>query len=312
MDYKALPISERVNKAAEYCLLLLEDEQKPLIKADAIKELQSTFSLTESQAHEAYDLMKEKYSAEYKNSIKKKIKFAWIILFASVVCTFFYTVIGTGIGWVFYLIAGFFGVAVIGIFLNLGNLYTLKSPLLQKYFANSLGSNLNSKKNDIARIPVFFFFMSLVTFILMFVHPRAIDPKELVRLNKLVIVQKVIYANTGGRSPTYYYSFYFKNHKNEFRLEDNIYKYGKWSIGLGDFMVGDTLSVQIKKKYANRLFGSEDRVYIVNLLKSGSWLIDYNDRNEKIKEEDKKTFYIFGAGFLLSCIGTLIWIRLKN
>ncbi|MES1223373.1 MAG: hypothetical protein ABUT20_48205, partial [Bacteroidota bacterium] len=115
----------------------------------------------------------------------------------------------------------------------------------------------------------------------------------------------------GGKSPTHYYSFHFRNFENEFRLEDNIYKYGKWKIYRDDFIPGDTLSVQIKQKYAERLSGDK-KIYLVNVFVSGKWLIDHMDRNEAIKENDKKGFLICVVGFVLSCIGILVWNKFKN
>ncbi|MES1219727.1 MAG: hypothetical protein ABUT20_29775, partial [Bacteroidota bacterium] len=144
MDYRNLPIEERISKAAEYCLLLADDERADV---NIVSEVKTTFFLTDEQAQEAYALMKQKYNSEYKKTLGRKIKLAWIVLFVLVVCVAFYAILGDELGSFFYLLAAFFALSIIGIFFSLGNLYFKKSTLLQNLFSNTGNSSSDKKES---------------------------------------------------------------------------------------------------------------------------------------------------------------------
>ncbi|MBL7729903.1 MAG: hypothetical protein JNM88_01905 [Chitinophagaceae bacterium] len=310
MSYSHLPIEERIEKAAEYGLMLVGDE-RPV--ADIVGELKAMFTLTEEQAQQAYIIMREKHSGDYKQAIKRKARFFWVMLFVSLAVGAFYAFLGTELGWGFYIVAAFFGLALFASFSNIVGLWLEKSVPAKKFLGLNKGRTIIPENSKLTGIPVFFFFMLLFTGIASIIHYRVENPAGLTKMENLVISKKVYLKYTGGKNKTYYYLFFFKGYSNEFRFEKGMYKYGRWKIDPDDFQPGDTLSAETKPKYIQRLSQAEEpgNVYLYNLKINGRWLINHEERNQRVKREDRMVVYVCGAGLLLSIIGVRLWYRYK-
>src|SRR5689334_15557805 len=70
MNYKDLPLDERITLASQYALLLVADN-KPL--EEIIGILKSDYALTEEQAAQAFAAMRSNYKAEYNSTVRSNV-----------------------------------------------------------------------------------------------------------------------------------------------------------------------------------------------------------------------------------------------
>ena len=85
MNYENLSLSEKIERASEYALILVQNDAN----LDIVTELKGVFKLTEDQAKEAYELMRKKYEKEHQSATKTKIKRAWLVIAVSLIAMIF-------------------------------------------------------------------------------------------------------------------------------------------------------------------------------------------------------------------------------
>jgi len=295
MNYSELPLKERIGMASEYALFLIEDS---VLEEDVLKELQETFFLSEEQALDAVQETKNKNSYEYRRLQNTSIYKTITSIAIATICGCFYLAMGEEIGVVFMII----GI----LFLSLGvfSLVFLVQKLLDKFFYSP---TLIKKRIERSKTPkkerldwtlqlfALSFFFLIISFFNYFKKWGWVDLTELVTVSGLQLKQPLRKESTGGKSPTYYYVFYFRKYPNEFHFRDEYYSYASDKFNTGYLELNDTISIQVKTSDYNeklRFHEGQEEVDIINVIKEGQPLIDLKKRNQE-KLEQNRLFFIY-------------------
>ena len=318
MNYENLSLSEKIETASEYALILVQNDAN----LDIVTELKGVFKLTEDQAKEAYELMRKKYEKEHQSATKTKIKRAWLVIAVSLIAMIFYAFISPGTSSFFLIIAFIFGILVLMGFNFLAIKYREKSTspkdgyFLERERQKKIASRSNKTYNWPFDLSLFFFSFLMVGFYLFYTHNGVINTDEIKEFANLTLSENVIFKDLGGtrrNNHSYAFAFKFKGYTQEFRFADKYYKYGKWEISENDFTPGDILSIQLKKKDFVRLNENESKkIEMINLLIKNEWLIDHDDRNRKVEKKNLQMILWVGAILVLSIAVAFIWLRFRK
>ena len=314
MNYDELPLNERIQKAAEYAVILIDDER---VDIDILGELQTTFSLNEEQAKKAYELMRSGFKTEYQQALKNKINRAWLATVSAVLIAAFYLFTSEFYGVPWLLIALLFGLAAANGVTMLPKLYRERKNPPDEYFRliDFEKKNITRKKDDFAaRLPVFFMFMTAITCFALIRQWRIINTSHIVTVNNLRIAEPVVKLSDHGKNPRYYYLFHFVGHPGDFKLKETIYEYSEFAILDSSFYPGLAVNIEIDKEDFKKMrdVTASHNIDLLNIGKYNYWLIDQNLRNQRVKNENKKNFLLFGALFLASCVISFVVIRYRR
>jgi hypothetical protein len=314
VNYSELPLDERIEKAAEYALLLIDDE-KPDI--DILPELQTMFLLSEEQAKKAYELMRSRFNQEYQQATNTKINRAWVATLAAGVIGGFYLFSSEAYGLPWLIIALFFGLIVVNGVTMLPKLYRERKNPPGEYFrmVDYEKQNSTKKKDDfVANLPAFFMFMTAITCFVFVRQCNVINTGRIITINNLQVAERVVKLSDHARHPSYYYLFHFAGYPADFKLNQTIYRYSAFTIFDSSFYPGLKVNIEIDKDDVEKMRDKTNSHHIdlLNIGKYDYWLIDQNLRNELVKKEDRKNFLLFGGLFLASCVISFVAIRYRR
>lgn len=304
MNYADLTPNERIQKASEYATILI-DEGK--LESDIIDELVNSFKLSEDEAKLAIVKMRTDFSDSYKRSINFNIWkgiFGFIIGAASAI--FLYgasSEVGLSI---YYPVAIFFAIASLG-----SLLYSLRL-IFQKYQLEE--SSSRKEQPFVLSVLVIGIVFSLYFLYNYKADVGSIDEQKIEVIPGLVVSENVVRNSTGGKSQKYYYSFRFKNVPHKVRFFSDYYRYSGFRIGLIDFKIGDTMSIQLKTKDIDEFNQTEtsEEIDIVNITVAGQFVIDHKIRNKKVRAENKRLFEWVSTGLIMLVSAIVFWIIYKR
>jgi hypothetical protein len=309
MDYKDLPLDERIKLASEYALLLVADN-KP--SEDITGTLKRDYALTEEQAAQALAAMRTDYKSEYEATVRsnffKALGAFGFSLFAFLCYYFMGKEMGSA-GTFLIVFAILFAFAGLGALAMMGRIIGEKLSAIT-FFKKPLFANHVRKLDEYDKALHTFICMSL--FFLCFAaweyffHKDIIDVNKIVTVNNCIITQPVKRESTGGKSPRYYYVLKFRGSILEYRFYNNYYNYSNHAWYFSELTERDTVSIQVKNKDLNTMRNeySTGAIDVVNLGRHGRFLIDHASRNALLEEAHKKLFYVFLAVF-----GGLLFIQ---
>lgn len=318
MNYENLSVSEKIERASEYALILVQNDAN----LDIVTEIGGVFNLTEAQAKEAYELMCRKYEKEHQSAMKTKIKRAWFVIGVSLSVMIFFAFISPDTTPFFLIIAFVFGILILMGFNFLANKYREESTLPKEgyFLERERQKKIEARSIKVYNWPfdisLFFFSFLMIGFYLFYTHHGVINKDEIKEYAKVTLSENVIFKDLGGTKPNnhnYAFAFKFKGHTQEFRFADKYYKYGKWKISENDFTPGDTLSIQLQKKDFAKLDENETKkIEIINILIKKEWLIDHDDRNRRVEKKNLQTMLWVGAILALSIVVAFLWLRFRK
>jgi hypothetical protein len=320
MDYKNLPVEERITLASQYALLLVGDN-KPV--SEIIGLLKRDYSLTQEQATEAFAKMRSEYKQEYVASTNKNLKdlISAIILIGFIVLIYY--ILGTEMGsWSAFplVLAIFFGLAGLAAFTVLLRTFWEKYTSTTRQIQNPSGlysviTGKDGKLHYTGQFTCIIFVLFVITAVLYFGKSELVNQKEIATVQKLIISEPLQTGYTGNRHKSYYYTFKFKGHSNEFRFNKAYYKYAMYPL---DFNPGDTVSVQINYDDLNSVENHLDSepVELLNVARGeGDFFVDHTYRNAQLNRRNKNnlnySMAILGA-MLLITIARAFYIAKTN
>lgn len=303
-----------MEKAAEYAVILVADDSPDL---DLISELKSRFSLSETEAYHAYSLMHSKYRADYLKTMKEKITRAWFAAFVSLIfglCSAAFVSMGS----LFYMCCLFiFGLGFSGALVMIAR-YTREirlSPELGYLADRSKDLEFSKRKTNhwipgFLMITLFLFVLSLFFY---FDRNRTVDTSKLTKVDSLVISCPPTVKSTRGRNKSYWLAFCFKGYSDDFRMDRNIYDYGRPVIKPDRFQEGEIISIEILKKETTKLQDTvnSQRVAVMNIQSGGRWLIEHEYRNKKVEIENKQMLILFGSAYICASLLAVLWARFR-
>jgi hypothetical protein len=318
MDYKEMPVEERIKKASEYALLVVADN-KP--EEEIIGILKKDFNLTHEQAFEAFTKMRSEYKEEYASTTNSNVyKLVGSIAFCVFVVIAYYFM-GSEMGsfkafpMLFVVLFGFAA---------LGGIIVLSRTLWEKYTSPAFrqihkkpatlpapgkGENLHWTSFGLLLAFVIFFATASVYF----GNSGIVNGNEIETIQDLIISNPVTQDHTSGKNRSYYYIFTFRGHQNEFRFYDDYYKYSKYPLDVSTFKEGDTISIQIFYEDWKSLINSQDKstIKMINVARKNAFFIDHAFRNAQLKKDHTNQLK-FGLIFLgAMLVVKLIWIGLN-
>ena len=291
MDYKNLSLQEKMARAEEYCLLFKDEIKLP---EQVIDEVASMFDLNYEQATKAYTNSKEKYRTEYRKAGIQKFSSLGVSFLACLAVAGFYFAMGNDTGfWFVIIIAFLFIIGALSLFHFAANT-ALDNFIVKKPWLRPL------QKNFIITI----FFYVLIFFIYAgYQHfwGEMLDYNNIEQRTYL-LKENVEYKSTKGRSRSYYYYFSFTSFEKEFRLWKKEYKYIPDTDYIDSLKKGDSVTICILKGdvaslHTESFFNKTNR--IVNVIKDGYYLIDFDKRN-KAEQENRTTLLVYAALALIA------------
>jgi len=282
MEYIDLSLEERINRAAEFSIILSAEPNKT--PDQVIIELSQTFSLTPEQATQAYNNSKIKFAAEYTAANKSKMLFYLSAFLGLTVIGIFYFFLTDEIGSnVFIFLPLFFIISAIGI-INLA-LKSVSENFLLKY------SLLKAFKSNILvqLFPAVLIFFGAALFQFFFTH---VIQKDDISYRSYVLNSPVTLKKTGGRSPQKYYAFGFDGFEKEFRFYQSDCQYISQHIDFENMNIGDTITIglvtnDLKNLNKESFFSGSNQ--IISFVINGHDIINYTNRSN----EKKKNFSFF-------------------
>lgn len=298
MSYSHLSVEERIQKASEYALLLVQEE-KP--GTDLTSELARVFDLTHEQATEACVRMRRNFESVYQQSLSGKIRLAWGSAAVSALMMVFFYFMAAELAWGYFFFVLVSAGGLIGALGMIAKWQGDKRRQLKDQFP--LAGTATADNRRISTIGELVIFFLLVTVIAAFIYTNGsgrTDINEVTVVKNLVLSGYVESKSTGGKNPDHYYLFHVEGMNSPLKWLDDYYSYGHRGLAPGDFSAGDTISIMLKKEKAAGLLenSSTGPVTIYNVQHKGSWLLDLEERNRLKKSEDRRLLFIFG-GLLL-------------
>jgi len=318
MDYKDMPVEERIKKASEYALLVVADN-KP--EEEIIGILKRDFDLTHEQAFEAFTKMRSEYKEEYASTTNSN---AYKLIGSIAFCVFAaiaYYFLGSGMG-------GFKAFPMIFVvlfgFAALGSIIVLSRTLWEKYTSPAF-RRINKKTTTLPAAGNgenlhWTSFGLLLAFIIVFAtssvyfgNSGIVNGNEIETIRGLIVNNPVTLDHTSGKNKSYYYIFTFREHQNEFRFYDNYYKYSKYPLDETTFKEGDTISIQIFYEDWQSLTNSEDKstIKMINVARGNTFFIDHAFRNAQLKKDHASQLKIALIFLGATVVVKLIWLGLN-
>jgi hypothetical protein len=317
MSYNDLPIEDRIRLASEYAVILIADDRPDI---DIIAELQENFQLTEEQAKTAYFRMRQVHSEDFQLAIKQKIKRGWT---AVLVCFLFgisCAAFAPEAGWFYFVMVFIFGMGFsFGLVMIAKWTRESKTSPEEGFFSvvDRQKELMKNKEGDWTySIPVLLLFLLTIVWFFFSTGNRIVNINEIQAVNNMEITRPAEkrFEHSGKSSRIYYYLIYFKGHQHNFKLYETYYNYADKRISHTDYTVGDMVSIEIRQKQMDELLDTigKHTIKMVNLTSDGKWLIDHAYRNKRITKENKQTFLILAAGFIVANLVVFLWLRYRK
>lgn len=289
MDYKDLPLDQRLELASQYALLLVADNK---LTSEIIEIIRSDYALTEEQAAQAVGAMRKNYKNEYDINVRNNFLKAFGALGVSLMAFLFYYFIGKEMGSagiLFIILAFVFGLGGVGALLGMGSIMVDK--LSKPATAARKLSEFDKVLQGIAFMSGFVLCLAAYEF---FFQPHFVDKAQVVTINNCIITQPVNYKHTGGKNRSYYYVLKLRGSNVDFHFKDNYYKYSNTAWLVSELKQFDTVSIQLLQKDTDLINNKYNTgaVDILNVGLNGHFLVDHDSRNAKVHEEDKNVLYI--------------------
>ncbi|AEW01880.1 hypothetical protein A4D02_07705 [Niastella koreensis] len=313
MNYKDLPLEQRMELASQYALLLMADDK---VVPEIIKLLITDYALSEEQAAQAVIAMRTNYKKEYNSTQSSKLFKALVALGFSVFAALAYYFMGKEMGSagiLAFIFVVLFGLGGVGALFMIGGIIgeqfskpgNNKRPVIAK----------RARKPD--NVDKFLQYAAIMSGILLcfaayeyFFRARNVDVTKIVTINHCIITEPVEYEHTSGKSRTYYYKLKFRGSGLEFRFFDRYYKYSNNMETLNKLREGDTVSIQLLNQEAFNYYqyaNYTDNLEIINLGQHGRFLVDHNYRNARIRIEQIRAFNLFLTVF--ACVMSLVFFK---
>jgi hypothetical protein len=302
MDYKELPLEERIQLASQYALLLTADVKS---NEEIIGILKADYALTDEQAVQAFASMSSDYKAEYNSTVRGNFLKALGLIGVSLAAFLFYYFMGKEMGSLGILagiLAFFCGTSALGAVVLLGRIVWDKLNLLIVKKGRP-GGTVSIGYDQFDKMMGTFVFISFFLLCLFsyeyFSNAGIVDENNIATIHNCIVTQPVRYENTGGKSRSYYYTFKFKGSDLEFNFFDRYYKYAKDVSLISTLKKGDTVSVQIEKADLPKTNDPtvSGRINLVNLAINNVFFIDHAYRNARVSKSNKISFYVLLAAF---------------
>jgi hypothetical protein len=317
MSYDHLPLEERIQKAAEYSLLLSQD-QRP--QEDIAAELQQMFGLEKEQAVQAIGLMRRQYSGEYNKSYREGIIMALGSLFAGIVMGLAYFFIGQEGGSFFLFFAILFGLS------GLGALLVIWQKTGERFFFSERELLVRVKNryvspDDLPDEPAkkgawttYFLAFSLIGLLgawyNFYTQPRYIDVRSVVRVDSLVVEGMISEKVKRGDD---YFIFRFRGYPQSFRFYGSYYKYADGAITPDQYPPGSVLGIELARGDSVRMSNREgNAIDILNLVVKGRRLYSYKLRNKTEKDNTEGFLALTIIVFVLAIGSKIIFGQKKK
>jgi len=317
MNYAELPVSERIELASDYALLLIEDS---IANEDIISDICERFFLSREEAILAFERTRTIHTSDFKKLQNNSILKVLGALFVSIACGLFYAFLGSEVGWIFIVFGSLF------LFVAYAGFGVLVEKLLDKFFytpgkikrqLDKVLEKPGQERSDWSiQLFVFCFFAALVLLFNYLKKEGCIDVNGL-RTESMVVSQPAEQKRTRAKRSTHCYAYHFYGFPNEFILSESYYIYGFSKFRSTVLAPGDAVSVQVKKSEYNKVqsirYNLEENegkpIEIVNLLIGDRPLIDMAARNNDKMEKNKRYLLIALGAMVLSV--TLMILRQK-
>ncbi|GAA4322332.1 hypothetical protein [Flaviaesturariibacter amylovorans] len=302
MNYRELPLRDRMNKAREYALLLAQDE----IPVDDIPAtLQELFALSPQQAEEAVATMKQVYRADYRAAGRRRAQFALTALLASVVITIFYYFLAQEIHPAFLLLPLLFAIGGLGALLQLvqvGDEHLAGGRLAHAFIERDQDGSTGLHWTAVSLL-VALLFVGMMSYRLA-AAPGILGPGSTWRLGDKVLQEAPVRGETGGKNSSYFYEFRLVTYPGRFRFHETYYEFARRTTLLANLAAGTPLDVEILMEDRSRLEDRDAYVNVVNLVVDGVPLYNVAERNAFLRDKQRREFRYSLAGLaaaLLLC-----------
>lgn len=314
MSYDHLPLEERIQKAAEYSLLLSQD-QRP--QEEIAAELQQMFGLDQEQAAQAISLMRRQYGSEYDKSYREGIIMAFVSLFTGLFMGLAYFSIGEAGGSFFLLIAILFFLTGVGALLSIWQktsekLFFSERTLLKRLKKGSLSKDDRPVKKQTWTT----YFLVLTSIGLLSnwynfsTQPGYIDVRSVVRVDSLVVEAMISEKVKRGDD---YFIFHFKGYPQSFMFYGTYYRYADGAITSDQYPPGFVLGIELARGDSVRMSNRQgSNIDILNLVVKGRRLYDYGYRNKAERENVEGFFALSIVVFIFSLVLKIIFGRKKK
>ena len=313
MDYKDLPLDQRIELASQYALLLVGDNK---LTPEIIDILKSDYALSEEQAAQAVGAMRNNYKNEYDSTVRNNFLKALGALAFSLMAFLFYYFIGKEMGRAgtfFIILSVLFGLGGVGDLLGMGSIIGdkfSKRAIEPKKVITKTPEQLDSfTKTLYAWTGICGFVLSIFGY-LYFYRAEMVDEDKITTVHNCIITEPVRKEHSGGKNRRYYYVFKFMGNNLEYRFNKMYYKYSDGAFRIAELKQWDTVSIQIKNKDLHLLQNkyNTEELEIVNLGRHNHFLVNHSNRNAKIEETNKSCFYVCLIIFV-ALVGTIFLNR---
>lgn len=301
MNYKDLPLDQRMELASQYALMLVADIKS---NEEIIGILKKDYALTREQAIQAFTAMRSNYKGEYNSTVRSNLLKALFGIGICLLAFLFYYFIGKEMGrsgTLSYVIAFIFGIGILGaIILTVMIVWgKFSKPAIQKQPFSASAPVFDKFDKTMASL----FFMCIIFLCIFawqyFFNTGIINEKTITSIHQCIITEPVRRESTGGKNPRRYYVLKLRGHNIECRFFNDYYMYVRDGSLIRNIQVWDTVSIQIFNKdldFFNAQY-STGEINLVNLGLHGHFLVDHAYRNAEIKKSHKTNFYVLLAVF---------------
>jgi hypothetical protein len=319
MEYKDLPLDQRIELASQYALLLVADIKS---NEEIIGILKQDYALTDEQAIQAFTAMRSKYRREYNTTVRSNALNALGSLGFSLLAFLFYYFVGKDLGrsgTLSYVIAFFFGIGALGAFFFVIKIVRekLSKPAIaqkrQQVIQVKMYSGANTSGLDNFDKTMGVLFLMSVMFLCgfgynYFFNTGVVNEKKITTIHQCIVTEPVRHVREkSGKSFYYYYALKLRGHNLECRFLDDYYEYIRNKRPIRAIQVWDTVSIQVFDKdldFFNDQY-STGKIDLVNLGIHGHFLLNHAHRNADIKRSHKTNFYV-----LLTVFAGLVLVAL--
>lgn len=293
MDYKELPLEERIQLASQYALLLTADNKS---NEEIFDILKSDYALTDEQATQAFASMRSTNKTEYNLTVRgnflKAVGLIVFCLLAFIVYYFMGKEMGSlaPLSWV---VAFLFGICVMGAVVLMARIIWDKVSfrVVKKGSYSISFDQFDKAMASFAFVSLFSLCMGCYVY---YTHVGIIKENEITTIHGCLLTEPVRHGHTGGKTTSYYYAFKFRGSNLEFRFFDYYYRYAKDVSRIKTIKKGDTVSVQIAKTDLPETNDPDasGRINLVNLAFNNVFFIDHNYRNARVNKSNQTIFYV--------------------
>jgi hypothetical protein len=280
MSYENLSVEERIDRAAEYALLLVADDKD----VDTIvKELKEMFYLTEEQSMQAYEKMRTDHKSTYHTTVKRNNNKLLTIAVFGLLAAAGYFILGetigdSGMGY------GAIAFAVLFVLSAVAAILMLIGNIGEKY--RKPAQTENNKTMQLSRELRAVLGIMLVTSLMYFFgsQENVIVEKELITIPSLVLYKEPELIRLSRKPHKHAFHFRFFETPHVYQFNDKYYDYRGGEYFIKDLHAGDTIAIQLEQDQADR---SQERyepytIKIVNIIKHDTPYTNHVYRNKQV------------------------------